>query len=162
MMSATPPENHGGPSPDGNDQSLAGPPSHQHPVPEQTRRPAGRSAWVLAGAIGVVVGLVVGVFVGSFFADGSAELSADGDVSTTCEYAAALNEDFDPEQIGLQDPTLWRLQAVAGLAQAAPLSDPAYQELGDQGKELMASIAELDVETIQATLQAMDETCQGL
>ena len=150
MMSATPPENQDGPPPDGPPPD--GPPNHA----------PGRRSWALPGAIGLVVGLVVGVFAGSFFATGSADLSADGDVSTTCEYAAALNEDFDPEQIGLEDPTLWRLQAVAGLAQAAPLSDPSYQELGDQGKELMASIAELDVETIQATLQAMDETCQGL
>ena len=162
MMSAMPPEDQGGPWPDGAGRPPAGPPAHQHPVPEQRQRPAGGRAWLLPGAIGVAVGLVVGVFAGSFFTGGSADLSAAGDVSTTCEYAGALNEDFDPEQIGLQDPTLWRLQAVAGLAQAAPLSDPSYQELGDQGKELMASVAELDVETIQATLQAMDETCQGL
>src|SRR5690625_449309 len=162
MMSAMPPEDQGGPRPDGADRPPAGPPAHQHPVPEQRQRPAGGRAWLLPGAIGVVVGLVAGVFAGSFFTGGRADLSAAGDVSTTCEYAGALHEDFEPEQIGLQDPTWWRLQAVAGLAQAAPLSDPSYQELGDQGKELMASVAELDVETIQATLQAMDETCQGL
>src|SRR5699024_8635784 len=112
--------------------------------------------------IGLVAGLAVGVLAGSFFAESSSNLSADRDASTACQYVGGLTEDFDPEQIGLEDPTLWRLQAVATLAQAAPAADSSYQELGDQGEELMAAVVRVDEEKMESTLQAMDQICQDL
>lgn len=128
------------------------------PAPSSDTRPS----WFLPGAVGVVIGLVVGVFAGSFFADGGSGDGAEADAATTCDYVGALVEDLDPETIGLQDPTLLRLQAAAALAQAARVADPAYTELGEQGRELVNGVSTVDIELVQTTLQEMDETCQDL
>lgn len=185
MNSEIPPEGGNGHPPAGGQQPYgqAGPYAQQGPYPQQQGyasqppesqpqpgagqpAPAGRSAAgrssLIPGAIGLVAGLVLGVLAGALFSGSSSGIGASSDVSTACRYVAALSEDFDPETIGVQDPTMWRLQAVAGLAQAAALADPDYQAFGEQGMDLYAAASRVDVEGMQASLQAMDETCQHL
>ncbi|WP_420112236.1 hypothetical protein [Pseudactinotalea sp.] len=142
--------------------------SSMPPSPDDPSMPPPSSArqgkpWVVPGAIGVVAGLVVGVLIGTFVVGGGAAGGgADADARTACQYIDTVSDDIEPDvALDLEEPTIWRLQAIGPLATAAATSDERYETFGEQGGDLYSAISRLDHELLFSTLEAMQESCRS-
>lgn len=140
-------------------------PHTPHEPPPPTAGPRTNKRWLIPGAIGVVAGLVVGVLVGTFLRGngvGDVGDSPDADADVACQYVQSVSDDIDPDvALDLDQPPIWRLQAIGLVAMAAATGDSRYETLGDQGRDLTASIQRFDTEMLVSSLDAMAETCRS-
>lgn len=86
---------------------------------------------------------------------------ADFEAGVACDLLVELPRDDAFERTELDDPTLWRLQAVVGLAAAASRGDRIYRRLGESADELRMSLARFDEEAYEVAFDRLRDECES-
>ncbi len=143
MTAQTPPPN---PALEG--FSTPGVPQGNAPTSTAVRGEGASTRRVIIMSVTLVVAIVVGTLVGwPIFAargedtsQGSADIAA-YDAEVLCNYSAASAKKADGKDFDMQEPHIWRLHAVAGLARTVGLSEPTVPALEEAGKGLISATA---------------------
>ncbi len=139
--------------------------SHPAPPPDApTSRPGRRSRtlFVAVAVVPVLVAAAIVVFVLTRDVGDEDRQQADRDASTACEVLAGLPHDLTADDLHLDEPQVFELQAIGSLAQAAGKADGAYEEMGHAGQELFASLARLDHDQLLASLDDLRSQCEDV
>lgn len=118
---------------------------------EQTRRRL-TAGLALGGLVAIAIGILVGylLFGRGKDSDARAACAALDRVPTS---AATL------DKMSLQDPVLWRLQALGPLAQAAGKTNKRYWALARIGQRITDGVAKLDGTMVSDALHDMRAEC---
>lgn len=93
---------------------------------------------------------------------GETAMTATGfDVHAACLLVDGLPTPFTfPDDVpGIDDPLLWRIQAIAGLGQAAALADDAHRALGEAARAFDQARLRLDADDFVTALDELREEC---
>jgi len=138
--------------------------SHPAPPPDApTSRPGPRSRKLFL-TVAVITVLVIAAIVALVLTrgDGGEDGRADRDASAACEVLEELPRDITTDDLDLDEPEVFELQAIGSLAQAAGKADGAYDEMGKAGQELFASLAQLDPDHLVASLDDLRSQCEDV
>lgn len=117
---------------------------------EQRRRLV--AGLTLGGLAAVAIGVLVGYLV---FGQ-----SKDSDAKAACSALDRIPASASTlDKLSLQDPVLWRLQALGPLAQAAGKSDRRYAALARIGQRITDGVAKLDSDQVSDALRDMRAEC---
>src|SRR5579875_752073 len=110
------------------------------------------AALTLGGLVAVGIGVLVGYLV---FRQGK-----DSDVRAACSALDRVPASASTlDKLSLQDPVMWRLQALGPLAQAAGRTDHRYAALARIGQRITDGVAESDGDQVSDALQDMRAEC---
>ncbi len=139
--------------------------SHPAPPPDAPTSRPGRRSRKLIVAVAVIAVLVTAAIVVVVLTrdDGSADgQRAERDASAACEVLEELPRDLTTDDLDLDEPEVFELQAIGSLAQAAGKADGAYEDLGKAGQEVFASLARLDHDQLLASLDDLRSQCEDI
>lgn len=130
------------------------------------RRPAGTPgprrfrAGSVAGAAGVAlaVGLGAGVLGGVALSGPAADAAVAGDLELACEYAEGVGT-VAAEDLGPDEPLLWRLTALGGLTVAAGYDGSGDEDLRGIGTDLLTAVNRVDVAGLDDALERLRGAC---
>jgi hypothetical protein len=104
------------------------------------------------GLVAVAIGVLVGYLI---FGQGK-----DSDAKAACSALDRVPASASTlDKLSLQDPVLWRLQALGPLAQAAGKSDKKYAPLAKIGQRITDGVAKLDSDEVSDALRDMRAEC---
>jgi hypothetical protein len=86
----------------------------------------------------------------------------DSNAEIACELLDDLPEDLALEDLDLEKPAFFELQAVGSLAQAAANADHSFDDLGEAGLQAMNSLRSLDTEELTDALDELRSQCEEI
>ncbi|MEE6286139.1 hypothetical protein V2J52_00545 [Georgenia sp. MJ173] len=106
--------------------------------------------------------LVVGIGAGLLLHDPLFGSSGGGnvDLATTCDYVEQIPVPVTADDIEIDGPLLWQLQALAGLAVAAHYSG-AEEAFMDAGLDVMAGLQRVDEDLLNEGLDGVRAGCRA-
>ena len=119
-------------------------------------RNVGLAAMLAASALGGLAAVAVGVLVGYLvFGQGK-----DSDAKAACSALDRVPASASTlDKLSLQDPVLWRLQALGPLAQAAGKTDKKYAALARIGQRISDGVAKSDGAEVSQAVRDMRAEC---
>lgn len=157
MSSTAPPPP---PPPDGSSSSESQQYGHMPTGQSKPGKPGIPGWFWLTAVVAVVVGLGGGVALGFPIFGGSDEVGeVEANKRVLCDRARDV-QDFDLEQLALNEPALWDIQGIGSLGKAIGSAGGGSQwnELGD---DLVRGISRLDYDQIDSVLHSILDRCEA-
>lgn len=93
--------------------------------------------------------------------DGGAEAgSAESYAVATCDFVDGSPDSIDEEELTLDDPLIWQLQAIAFTATAAGHGDGEYDAYLEGGESMQRGLSTFEVDAVQDGLDALRTECE--
>lgn len=119
----------------------------------------GRGTVLVAGAILLLAAIIVGIFV---WTGSSEDDGAEVDAEQACAIVDRLPDEVDEDDFGRDSPMVWRLSAVAGLAEAAMVQDDDNTDLREAARRVTDATARQDLATLNEALDDLRSECDDL
>lgn len=133
------------------------------PQPPGTGFP-GRSPRLIAlcAVLGALLAISVTAIVVLLVVDGGDPEPGSGEAYAvaTCDFVEGLPGTIDPEELNLEEPVIWQLQAVAATATAAGHSGDEYDAYLEVGEEMQAGTVRLDLDVMMQRLDDLRSECE--
>ncbi len=136
--------------------------SQQPPDPGAPSSGPGRRSRRLFVAVAVAAVLVAAAVVVLVLTRSGEDSQAEVDASAACDVLEGLPSDITTKRLDLDEPELFELQGIGSLAQAAGKGDAAYEDMGQAGEDLFASITMLDSDQLGESLDDLRSECEDV